>query len=122
MAHDGERPDAERLFTDADLDGFGDVNRQFGSDRGDEILAGTATAFRTVVPDPGTVYRYGSDEFLLLLPGADGDAALAALQASDVQALLHAVCNGHCALDGQAEPFVWLIGRMVERREGCVAA
>lgn len=50
------------------------------------------------------------------------DAALAALQASDVQALLHAVCSGHCALDGQAEPFVWLIGRMVERREGWVAA
>ena len=50
------------------------------------------------------------------------DAALAALQASDVQALLHAVCSGHCTLDGQAEPFVWLIGRMVQRREGWVAA
>lgn len=50
------------------------------------------------------------------------DAALAALQASDVQALLHAVCGGHCTLDGQAEPFVWLIGRMVERREASVVA
>jgi amino acid adenylation domain-containing protein len=50
------------------------------------------------------------------------DAALTALQASDVQALLHAVCSGHCTLDGQAEPFVWLIGRMVARREEWVAA
>ena len=50
------------------------------------------------------------------------DSALAALQAADVQTLLHAVCAGHCTLDGQAEPFVWLIGRMVQRREGCVAA
>ncbi|MBL8263562.1 MAG: amino acid adenylation domain-containing protein [Xanthomonadaceae bacterium] len=50
------------------------------------------------------------------------DSALAALQAADVQTLLHAVCTGHCTLDGQAEPFVWLIGRMVQRREGCVAA
>ncbi len=52
----------------------------------------------------------------------DDDAALAALQSSDVQALLHAVCSGHCTLDGQAEPFVWLVGRMVERREASVAA
>jgi amino acid adenylation domain-containing protein len=52
----------------------------------------------------------------------DDDAALAALQAFDVQALLHAVCSGDCTLDGQAEPFVWLVGRMVARREEWVAA
>lgn len=45
------------------------------------------------------------------------DTALDALQASDVQALLHAVGTGRCELRGQAEPFVWLIGRLVEQRE-----
>ena len=42
--------------------------------------------------------------------------AITALCASDVQALLHSICQGTCVLNGQVEPFVWLIARIVDRR------
>lgn len=42
------------------------------------------------------------------------DAALSALCSSDVQGLLDGILKGSCVLNGQVEPFVWLIGRMVD--------
>ncbi|MBC8753910.1 amino acid adenylation domain-containing protein [Kordia sp. YSTF-M3] len=44
-------------------------------------------------------------------------AAVSALQSSDVQALLHSICNGTCVLKGQVEPFIWFIARMVNQRQ-----
>ena len=44
-------------------------------------------------------------------------AAVSALQSSDVQGLLHSICKGTCVLKGQVEPFVWLIGRIVDQRQ-----
>jgi amino acid adenylation domain-containing protein len=43
---------------------------------------------------------------------------LAALCSSDVQGLLDGVLTGSCVLKGQVEPFIWLIGRMVDSRTG----
>ena len=51
----------------------------------------------------------------------DGQA-MAALCASDVQALLRCICEGTCVLHGQVEPFIWLIGRMVDRQRDAVAS
>lgn len=45
----------------------------------------------------------------------DNNAA-AALCSSDVQKLLHCICEGGCLLNGQTEPFVWLIARMAEQQ------
>jgi 8-amino-7-oxononanoate synthase len=45
---------------------------------------------------------------------SDG-AALTALQSSDVQGLLQSICQGTCVLKGQVEPFIWLIGRLVDQ-------
>ncbi len=42
-------------------------------------------------------------------------AAVSALQSSDVQGLLHSICNGTCVLKGQVEPFIWFIARIVEQ-------
>ncbi len=44
-------------------------------------------------------------------------ATISALQSSDVQGLLHAICKGSCVLKGQVEPFIWLIGRIVDQRK-----
>lgn len=44
-------------------------------------------------------------------------AAVFALRSSDVQGLLHSICQGTCVLNGQVEPFIWLIGRMVDQRQ-----
>ena len=42
--------------------------------------------------------------------------ALSALCSSDVQGLLDGVLTGTCVLKGQVEPFIWLVGRMVDSR------
>ncbi len=41
---------------------------------------------------------------------------MSALRASDVQALLDSVIQGTCVLSGQTEPFIWLVGRLADRR------
>jgi hypothetical protein len=43
--------------------------------------------------------------------------AVSALQSSDVQGLLHSICDGTCVLNGQVEAFVWLIGRIADHRQ-----
>ncbi len=40
--------------------------------------------------------------------------SISALCSSDVQALLDTVIKGACVLNGQAEPFIWFIGRMAD--------
>jgi amino acid adenylation domain-containing protein len=40
--------------------------------------------------------------------------AISALCLSDVQGLLDNIIKGACVLNGQAEPFIWLIGRMAD--------
>jgi amino acid adenylation domain-containing protein len=40
--------------------------------------------------------------------------AVSTLCLSDVQGLLHSICKGACVLNGQVEPFIWLIGRMTD--------
>ena len=40
--------------------------------------------------------------------------AITALCSSDVQELLDTIIKGTCVLSGQAEPFIWLIGRMAD--------
>ncbi len=50
--------------------------------------------------------------FCSLLP--TDDRAVSTLCSSDVQGLLHSICKGACVLNGQVEPFIWLIGRMAD--------
>jgi diguanylate cyclase (GGDEF)-like protein len=59
-----------------DLDHFKDINDTHGHDYGDEVLAATGVALRNAVRDSDFVGRYGGEEFLLLLPSTDKQAAL----------------------------------------------
>jgi diguanylate cyclase (GGDEF)-like protein len=58
-----------------DLDGFKQVNDRLGHLAGDALLAGLAARMRGVVRGRENVYRYGGDEFAVLIPGADRAAA-----------------------------------------------
>ncbi|MDQ3289111.1 MAG: amino acid adenylation domain-containing protein [Pseudomonadota bacterium] len=48
------------------------------------------------------------------------DRSISALCMSDVQGLLESVMKGACVLNGQAEPFIWLIGRMADREHAAL--
>lgn len=51
-----------------DLDHFKTVNDEFGHLIGSKLLSDIAGLIRKVVKGPGLIYRYGGDEFVILLP------------------------------------------------------
>ncbi len=59
-----------------------------------------------------TADRTTNTPFCSLLP--TDQRAVSSLCSSDVQGLLRSVCQGTCVLNGQVEPFIWLIGRMTD--------
>ena len=59
----------------ADLDGFKEINDSYGHLNGDEVLRCAAAAMRAAVRDHDACYRWGGDEFAVLLPGVERDAA-----------------------------------------------
>jgi diguanylate cyclase (GGDEF)-like protein len=59
-----------------DLDGFKRVNDTYGHVRGDAVLREAAYEIRKSLRSFELVYRIGGEEFLVLLPGVDLDAAL----------------------------------------------
>jgi diguanylate cyclase (GGDEF)-like protein len=58
-----------------DLDHFKDVNDSHGHAAGDAVLASTSECIQAELRPYDRIYRYGGEEFLLLLPQSDVDAA-----------------------------------------------
>jgi diguanylate cyclase (GGDEF)-like protein len=58
-----------------DLDGFKDINDRFGHLEGDRLLRAVADSLRHALRRPDVAYRWGGDEFALILPATDAAAA-----------------------------------------------
>jgi diguanylate cyclase (GGDEF)-like protein len=56
-----------------DMDGFKQVNDQFGHAAGNQVLELTAQAFRETIRDGDYAARMGGDEFVMLMPGVQPD-------------------------------------------------
>ena len=63
-----------------DVDQFKGINDSYGHRFGDEVLKMVAGSLQAVARGSDVVGRYGGDEFCAILPGADGDAALAFIE------------------------------------------
>ncbi len=58
-----------------DLDSFKPINDNFGHQKGDTVLRDLVAIFRSIVREQDVIARYGGDEFLIVLEGADADVA-----------------------------------------------
>jgi len=68
-----ENPDKERTFSliMIDLDHFKNVNDSYGHPVGDALLRQFAALLKGHFASSGSVYRYGGEEFSVILPGVD---------------------------------------------------
>lgn len=67
---EGEMPNRFALLC-LDIDSFKPINDNFGHQKGDEVLREVARLITEAVPSESVVCRYGGDEFLILLDGAE---------------------------------------------------
>ena len=75
-----------------DLDGFKSFNDTRGHPAGDRLLRAVGSALKAAVREHDRVYRYGGDEFSILLPGVDREEA---------QAVADRLASGVAALTGE---------------------
>jgi diguanylate cyclase (GGDEF)-like protein len=76
LAHQSELTGEPVGLLLGDIDHFKLVNDEHGHARGDEALAGVAARLREAAGSDATLYRFGGEELVLLVPGADLAAAV----------------------------------------------
>jgi diguanylate cyclase (GGDEF)-like protein len=70
LAHQARISGSSVVVIVCDLDHFKDVNDMYGHERGDHVLRGTASAMRAALRTFELIYRFGGEEFVIVLPGA----------------------------------------------------
>jgi diguanylate cyclase (GGDEF)-like protein len=80
VAGDGDRRVQAAAIAFIDVDHFGNFNHVHGDAAGDEALKSVAHAIRACAREADFVFRKGGEEFVVVLPDADNDAAMAAAE------------------------------------------
>lgn len=94
-----------------DLDHFKQINDRWGHDAGDAVLRHVTAILRAVTRWPGHLAgRYGGEEFVLALPGADLSQGLEV-----AERLRHALAHSHARIDNQTIPVTASIGVALAR-------
>jgi diguanylate cyclase (GGDEF)-like protein len=80
-----------------DLDKFKQVNDRFGHQRGDQVLAAAVTVIKSIVRKGDSLFRYGGDEVVLIIPNAGLEP---------VTRVAERICAGirTATLNGELEP------------------
>ena len=99
-----------------DLDDFKSVNDDLGHQAGDRLLAEIAAAIVAAGRDTDRVFRYGGDEFALILSGTDASSALAV--AERIRVAVHAVGGPGTHWSDQAMAVSVSIGLATFPRDG----
>lgn len=95
-----------------DVDHFKQINDRWGHLAGDAVLRRIADVLAGCVADREHLLgRYGGEEFIVLLPGAD---AAGAMQYAD--RILHALRASPALIDGVSVPVTASIGLAIDRR------
>jgi diguanylate cyclase (GGDEF)-like protein/PAS domain S-box-containing protein len=95
-----------------DLDNFKVVNDSLGHSAGDELLIAVSTRLLSVLKAGDTIARFGGDEFVVLLEGANVDTA-----AEAVGARLHDALREPFQIGGEEFPLRASIGIAVGRAD-----
>jgi diguanylate cyclase (GGDEF)-like protein len=93
-----------------DLDHFKQINDSFGHLAGDEVLYEVATLLSNAASEEGVVARMGGEEFTVLLPWADAEAAGAVAERMMTQLRTH-----HCSALPNGRMVTMSIGIAAER-------
>ncbi|MDF3934162.1 GGDEF domain-containing protein [Pseudomonas citronellolis] len=88
-----------------DLDHFKNINDQYGHSHGDEALRSVADALKASLRNVDMVFRFGGEEFLVLLSNTPGSSA-----AQVGERLRHAVEHLQFAVDGKRVPLSISLG------------
>jgi diguanylate cyclase (GGDEF)-like protein len=70
LAEQASRSGSSVALIVCDLDRFKEVNDTHGHERGDRVLRETANTMRSALRTFELIYRYGGEEFVVILPGA----------------------------------------------------
>jgi len=88
-----------------DVDRFKEINDRFGHDAGDRVLTTLACTLRDTIREEDTIARFGGDEFVAVLPGADfRDAERVA------ERCRRNVEKAELSLDGATDPVTVTVG------------
>jgi diguanylate cyclase (GGDEF)-like protein len=109
ISHQARLADQPVAMILCDVDGFKEVNDEYGHDRGDAVLRDVAYELRKRLRSFELVYRLGGEEFLIVLPGVDSAGGLeiaerlrAAVETIDPQGIHITISLGLSAGSGEA--------------------